>query len=204
MRVMINFSILTLGTDGNKVNDIINRNSQLLKFQKTIVDYNDQYALSTYDKKTILEIAEDVGTLATMSMNAVKHEHFTFFYEDSTCFKVQGSKIYQLNNLDVVLNKDIIIRGFNLTFKEYLERNIINVEDFRNSNLNEDFIILNLFILEKGKPFVIIEPGELKSKSPHPCWNFVANLRRNDCYRKSSDDDDDDDNYDPHPEDWWI
>lgn len=204
MRVMINFSILTLGTDGNMVNDIINNNPQLLRFQKTIVDYNDQYALTTYNKETILEIAKDVGILATMSIEAVKLKHFTFLYEDSICFKVQSSKIYQLNNLNVILNKETIIRGFNITFQEYLERNIISVEDFRNGNLTEDFIILNLFILEKGKPFAIIEPGELKSKSPHPCWNFVANLRRNDCYRKPSDDENDDDNYNPHPKDWWI
>lgn len=201
MRVMINFSILTLGTDGNRINDVINKNPQLLQFQNTIVNYNDQYALSTYNKETIFEIAKDVGVLAKMSMDAVKLKHFTFFYEDSTCFKVQGSKIYQLNNFNVTLNKEIIIQGFNMTFKEYLERNIISVEDFRSGNLNEDFIILNLFILEKGKPFAIIEPGELKSKSPHPCWNFVANLRRNDCYRKPSDEDDNDEDFD---HDDWI
>jgi len=178
MRVMINFSILTLGTDGNRINNIINTNSQLLQFQKTIVDYNDQYALSTYDKNTIFEIAKDVGDLANISMQSVKLKDFTFFYEDSICFKVQGSNIYQLNNLSANINKETIIRGFNISFQEYLERQIITVEDFRNGNLTEDFIILNLYVLEKGKPCAVIEPGELKSKSPHPCWNFVAKLRR--------------------------
>ena len=204
MRVMINFSILTLGTDGNIINNIINTNSQLLQFQKTIVDYNDQYALSTYDKNTIFEIAKDVGDLANISMQSVKLKDFTFFYEDSICFKVQGSNIYQLNNLSANINKETIIRGFNISFQEYLERQIITVEDFRNGNLTEDFIILNLYVLEKGKPCAVIEPGELKSKSPHPCWNFVAKLRRNDCRRSLNEeeytDEDDDENYN----DGWI
>ena len=106
MRVMINFSILTLGTDGNRINNIINTNSQLLQFQKTIVDYNNQYALSTYDKNTIFEIAKDVGDLANISMQSVKLKDFTFFYEDSICFKVQGSNIYQLNNLSANISKN--------------------------------------------------------------------------------------------------
>lgn len=176
MRVMISMSILTLGTDPYQINNVINNNPILKKLQKTIMDYNENFAMTTYPRSTVLKIADDVGKLATMILGELKLKNFTFLFEDSTCFKVQNNKIYQLNNHDMLIDKESMLQGFNLTFKEYMDKGIIEEKDY-SSGLFEDFICLNIYIYEKGKPCAIIEPGEIYKKSPHNCWNFVYRMR---------------------------
>lgn len=203
MRVLLSYQILTLGTDGNRVNNIISQNTSCTNLMKVIQDYNDNYPLVTYPKKTIFNIVKDIKQLVDDCLASINLKHFYFVNEGSTVFKVQKSKIYQLNDSDKYINKDVMLQAFNATFNEYYQKGLISRSDYEN-NLNEDFVCINIAILEKGHPIAIIEPGEISGKislSPD-CWNFIARMRiEQESSIEENIDDDDEDDYEEY-NDW--
>lgn len=193
MRVLLSYQILTLGTDGNKVNNIISQNTSCTNLMKVIQDYNDNYPLVTYPRETIFNIVKDIDQLVNDCLNSFKIKPFYFINEGATIFKIKRSRIYQLNDTDKYINKDIMLQAFNATFNEYYQKGLIKRSDYEN-NLNEDFVCINIVILEKDHPIAVIEPGELSGKTSlaPDCWNFVARMRIEESCDEDIDNDDDD------------
>ena len=102
--------------------------------------------------------------------------------------------------MDSPICRNDIMNIFNISFDDYISRGIISESDITNHSLCEDFIILNFQILEKGKPFIFIDPGELipgnKTNPDGGCWNFIYNARimnmlENEKYNEEDDDEED-------------
>lgn len=198
MRVIISYHILTLDTDANKINTIIRQNPNNKNLTKIIDDYNSKFSLITYPDKTIFGISEDIKELINQYISELTFKSFYFVYESNTVYKVKNSKIYQLNDFDRYINKDIMLQSFNAAFNEYCSRGLINKYDFEN-NLNEDFICINISILEKNKPIAVTDPGEIFERNiiNKECWNFVTRLRQvqNEIDFDEEIEDDEDDDY---------
>ena len=62
MRVILSFAILSIDTDGEEVNRIIQNNSHIEKLVKIFEDYNNKYPLITYSENTLIKMFKDIET----------------------------------------------------------------------------------------------------------------------------------------------
>ena len=192
MRVVISYSILSHYSDGETANKITQTNITLKKLHEKICEYNEQFPLITYPKKTLLDISRDIEDLVKLTLKDFKLKNFYFVYDCTTIYKIRHSKVYQLNNQDFSINRQTMMAIFNSTFGEYLSKGLLSREDYEN-NLNEDFISVNIVILQKNRPMIVTDPGEIYGRNnicPW-CWNFISRIQNQEIYEEIDDDDDD-------------
>ena len=194
MRVVISYSILSHYSDGETANKITQTNRTLNKLHDKICEYNEQFPLITYPKKTLFDISKDIETLVKLTLKDFKTKDFYFVYDRITIYKIRHSEVYQLNNQDFNINRQTMMAIFNSTFGEYLSRGLISREDYE-KNLNEDFISVSIIILQKNRPMIITDPGEIYGKNNicSWCWNFISRIQNQGIYEEFDDDEDEND-----------
>lgn len=201
MRVMLSFVVVSLGTDGEDVNRIIQNNSHIEKLIKIFEDYNSKYPLVTYSESTLTKMIKDIETLVIQCLNNFKLKKYWMIYDTCTIFKVINNKIHQLNNNERPIDKNQMTQMFSDIFNEYYQKGLLKRSNLDHNNINEDFLCLYITILEKEKPIAILDPGEIFGKNVinKNCWNFVARIKQEEKYhdRNREDDYEDYDDYNP-------
>lgn len=194
MRVVISYSILSLYSDGENANKITQTNATLNKLHEKICEYNEHFPLITYPKKILLDSSRDIENFVKSTLKNFKTKDFYFVYDCITIYKIHHSKVYQLNNQDFNINKQTMMAIFNSTFEEYINKGLLSKEDYEN-NLNEDFICINIVILQKNRPMILTDPGEIYGKRNIRswCWNFVSRIQNQGIYEEFDDEDENDD-----------
>lgn len=199
MRVILSFAILSIDTDGEEVNRIIQNNSHIEKLVKIFEDYNNKYPLITYSENTLIKMVKDIETLVLQCLNKFKLKRYWMIYDTCTIFKVINSKIHQLNNNERPIDRDQMSHMFSNIFNEYYQKGLLKRSNF-DHNINEDFLCLHISILEKGKPVAILDPGEVFGKNiiNKGCWNFISRMKQEE-YHDIYEEDDCEDYDDYHP-----
>ena len=146
MRVILSFAILSIDTDGEEVNRIIQNNSHIEKLVKIFEDYNNKYPLITYSENTLIKMVKDIETLVLQCLNKFKLKRYWMIYDTCTIFKVINSKIHQLNNNERPIDRDQMSHMFSNIFNEYYQKGLLKRSNF-DHNINEDFLCLHISIL---------------------------------------------------------
>lgn len=171
MKVFVNFINLTIGTSINDVNNLIFNNKILLEFQNKINDYNNSFPLVTYEKSTIIDIAKDIEKVAKLFLEKLYLEKYYVHFDSYNCYKIENNKVYKIDSNFSYIDKNYLTKEFAKSFSEYKDMGIIREDQY--NNLYEDFIVVNFCILEKGKPCIFVEPGELNKTNHSDCWKFI-------------------------------
>ena len=198
MRVLFNYSILTLYTEYEAVNQLIMQNRTLVQMHNVITKFNDNHVLETYSESELLSRAEHLVNQMNELLKQFKSKNFYFVLDGYYAIKVQRNKIYPINEDNQLWTaKDMMMHGFDTTFRDYISKGYITEAAYRNREICEDFIALNFFLYEKGKPTTFLDPNELTDPkvqlSPH-CWNMVyRSYNPEDYYEGYYDEEDEED-----------
>lgn len=172
MTVLILSKILTLGTNKQKAIFALKYDGRFRELGEELCEFNEKYELVLFKDKELASVIKDFKNILDAyiySRNGINLENYNLIADGINVIKVENQKVYDLSIGDSQSpsdkEKEKLLPILKALIEEKSER--LSVDP---SLIKEQFICLYVNILEKDRPIIVIEPGELSENNHAPCW----------------------------------